>query len=385
MIKTMRLFIVIFAIVLFCRCDNSNGVSLILIDTSRNYPESDLRLSDVAEVKYIPLQYGRDSIIFANPGPYAVTVYRDTICLLNWKPFSLSQIIQYDMSGNPLSKIDKIGRGPGEYTHLISYMLDTTRHVVYGWDDQSLKILTYDFQENCLKEKSLNANYTQMANLNNDYILGYNFLSLIESDAPGEIIDTGCKTITFLNKEDFTETVYDFDYEKPKSNRTPAIIYRNLTHTKEGIYITNDRSDTVYFLDKNLKLTPRIIDITPHSKDRMSAIIPTIETDRYLLLSNEYYLGNLPRSPDYYVYDKQEKQIFRLKKDKSLKNDYLLLANDYIAVNQFSLTQSHNYAASFGPPYHLREEYENLPPELKVIADTLDDPDNPVLMLIKFK
>lgn len=111
MIKTMRLFIVIFAIVLFGRCENSNRVSLILIDTSRNYPESDLRLSDVAEVKYIPLQYGKDSIIFANPGPYAATVYRDTICLLTWKPFSLSQIIQYDMSGNPLSKIDKIGGG----------------------------------------------------------------------------------------------------------------------------------------------------------------------------------------------------------------------------------------------------------------------------------
>ena len=381
----MRLFIVIFAIVLFCRCDNSNGISLILIDTSRDYPESDLRLSDVAEVKYIPLQYGKDSIIFANPGPYAATISRDTIYLLNWKPFSLSQIILYDMSGNPLSKIDKIGRGPGEYTHLISYMLDTNRHAVYGWDDQSLKILTYDFRGNCFGEKFLNANYTQMANLNNDYILGYNSFSRMESDTPGKIIHTGRKTITFLNKADFTETVYDFDYEKPEPNRRPAIIYNNLTHTKEGIYITNDRSDTVYFLDKNLKLTPRIVDITPHSKDRMSAIIPTIETDRYLFLSNEYYLGNLPRSPDYYVYDKKEKQIFRLKKDKSLKNDYLLLANDYIAVNQFSLTQTSNYAASFGPPCHLHEEYENLPPELKVIADTLDDPDNPVLMLIKFK
>lgn len=381
----MRLFIVIFAIMLFCRCDNSNGASLILIDTSRNYPESDLRLSDVAEVMYIPLQYGRDSIIFANPGPYAVTVYRDTIYLLNWKPFSLSQIIQYDMSGNPLSKIDKIGRGPSEYTHLISYMLDTTRHVVYGWDDQSLKILTYDFQGNCPGEKFLNANYTQMANLNDDYILGYNSFSRMESDTPGKIINTGRKTITFLNKADFTETIYDFDYKKPEPNRTPAIIYRNLTHTKGGIYITNDRSDTVYFLDKNLKLTPRIVDITPHSTYRMNVIIPTIETGRYLFLSNEFYFGDLPKPPDYYVYDKKEKQIYRLKKDKYLENDYLLLANDYIAVSQFCLTQTHNYAASFGPPYHLREEYENLPPELKVIADTLDDPDNPVLMLIKFK
>ena len=382
----MRFLLLIFAAVIFCRCGSSDGASLILIDTSREYPESDLRLSDVAEVKYIPLKYGKDSIIFANPAPYAVTVHRDTIYILNWKPLSLSQVIAYDTLGNPLSKIDKMGRGPNEYTQLISYMLDTTRRVIYGWDDHSQKILAYDLDGNCLGEKSLGVNYTQMANLNDDYLLGYNSFSLMESDTPGKVIDSGRKTITFINKDDFTETVYDFDYEKPEPNNRPSITYRHLTHTKEGIYITNERSDTVYFLDRDLKLTPRIVDITPRSQYRMSVIMPTIETDRYLFLSNNYYMDNPPyKSPDYYVYDKQEKQIYRLKTDKSIKASFVLLANDYIALDQFDLTRTYNYTSSFGPPYHLRREYDNLPPELREIVDTLDDLDNPVLMLIKFK
>ena len=382
----MRFLLLIFAAVIFCRCDSSDGAFLILIDTSREYPESDLRLSDVAEVKYIPLRYGKDSIVFAGSGVYATTVYRDTIYILNFKPYILSQIISYDMLGNPLTKIDKMGRGPNEYTQLISYMLDTTRRVIYGWDRESKKILVYDFDGNCLKEKFLNAKYEKMANLNDDYILGYNSYSFMESDTPGKVINIGCKTVTFINKDDFTETVYDFDYEKPVPNNRQSIIINNLTHTKEGIYITNERSDTVYFLDRDLRLTPRIVDITPHSKYRMSAIMPTIETDRYLFLSNEYYLDNPPyKSPDYYIYDKQEKQIYRLKTDESLQATFVLLANDYIAMNQYDLTRTHNYAALIGPPYHLHKEYDNLPPELREIVDTLDDLDNPVLMLIKFK
>ena len=289
----MRFFLFIFAAVIFCRCGSSDGASLILIDTSREYPESDLRLSDVAEVKYIPLQYGKDSIIFASSAPYAATVYRDTIYILNYKPYVLSQIISYDMLGNPLTKIDKMGRGPNEYTQLRSCMLDTTRRVIYGWDDQSQKILVYDLDGNCLKEKFLSAKYGKMTNLNDDYILGYNFFSLMESKkTPGKIIDSGRKTITFINKDDFTETVYDFDYEKPQpNNNRQAITYGRLTHTKEGIYITNDRSDTVYFLDRDLKLTPRIVDITPYSEYRMSAIMPIVETDRYLFLCNNYYMA----------------------------------------------------------------------------------------------
>lgn len=377
---------VLFA-VLFCSCGNSADPSLIRIDTSRDYPESDLRLSDVAEVKYIPLQYGKDSIFFVNPGSLAVTVFRDTLFIFNWKRPLTSRIILYDTLGNLLSCIDRLGRGPGEYTFLKSYAADTLRREIYAWDYNLLKMLVYDYSGNCLRDTIFEDKYSAVIHLNNDYLLGFchntRMKSILES---GKIIDNKCKPLTFIGKDDFKEQSVDFDYLEPHPGGMSCVV-ENLSVMKEGIYITSDRSDTVYFMDRYLKLTPRIVNLTPHSERRMSLVLPTIETGRYLFLSNEYYGdNNIPRKrSDFYVYDKKQKQIYRLKKDASLPSEFLLLANNYIAMNQFSLTQNHNYSAVFASPVHLHENYERLPPQLKAITDRLDDMDNPVLLLIKFK
>ena len=385
--KLSGLFIWVVVVVLLCRCGHAPDSSLILIDTGRDYPESDLRLSDVAEVKYIPLQYGKDSILFVNPGFSSVTVFHDTIFIFDWKPPGTARIILYDTLGNPLSKIERLGRGPEEYVLLRSYVPDTLRREIYGWDKESLKMLVYDFNGKYLRGKTFDNGYDLVSNLNADYLLGYNSQSRRESVVePGKIIDSKRKTLTFIGKDELEEEVYEFDYIKPGGGWS-CCIAGNLMSAKEGLYISNDRSDTVYFMDRNLNFTPCLVDLTPHSGQRMSAIIPTIETERYLFFSNEYYGDkNIPRKrPDFYVYDKEQKQICRLKKDASLPSDFLLLANNYIAMNQFSLTQNHNYSAVFAAPGHLHENYEQLPSPLKAIADRLDDMDNPVLMLIKFK
>ena len=385
--KLSGLFIPVISAVLFCSCGNSADSSLILIDTSLDYPESDLRLSDVAEVKYIPLQYGKDSILFVNPGSVCVTVFHDTIFVFDWKPPGTARIILYDTLGNPLSKIERLGRGPEEYVLLRSYVPDTLRREIYGWDKESLKMLVYDFNGKYLRGKTFDNGYDLVSNLSENYLLGYNLNSRMESVfEPGKIIDTKRKTLAFIGKNDLEEEVYEFDYARPGEGWSNCIVSNQVT-AKEGLYISNDRSDTVYFMDRNLNFTPCLVDLTPHSGQRMSAIIPTIETERYLFFSNEYYGDkNIPRKrQDFYVYDKEQKQICRLKKDASLPSDFLLLANNYIAMNQFSLTQNHNYSAVFAPPGHLHENYEQLPPQLKAIADRLDDMDNPVLMLIKFK
>lgn len=385
--KLFGLFIPVVAALLFCRCGSSGDSSLILIDTSRDYPESDLRLSDVAEVKYIPLQYGKDSILFVNPGSLSVTVFHDTIFVFDWKPPTIARIILYDTLGNPLSKIERPGRGPEEYVLLKSYVLDTLRHEIYGWDNISLKMLVYDFNGEHLRSKTFDNKYDLVSSINENYLLGYNVYSRrMSSVEPGKLIDTKRKTLTFIGKNDLDEGVYEFDYARPGEGWSDCIV-NNLITSKEGLYISNDRSDTVYFMDRDLNLTPRMVNPTSQSGIRMSTVIPTIETERYLFISNEYYGDqNIPRKrPDFYVYDKIQKQIYRLKKDASLASDFLLLANDYIAMNQFGLTQNHNYFATFSPPGHLHENYERLPAQLKAIADRLDDMDNPVLMLIKFK
>ncbi|MEG0519242.1 MAG: hypothetical protein RR555_10325, partial [Bacteroidales bacterium] len=52
--KAMLLSIVISLFLFFGCSDQTSSSSLIIIDTSRDYPESDLKLSDVAQVTYVP-------------------------------------------------------------------------------------------------------------------------------------------------------------------------------------------------------------------------------------------------------------------------------------------------------------------------------------------
>ncbi|MEG1693361.1 MAG: 6-bladed beta-propeller [Bacteroidales bacterium] len=388
--KAMLLFIVTSLFLFFGCSDQTSSSSLIIIDTSRDYPESNLKLSDVAQVTYVPLKYGKDSTIFSNPGSLAVAVFHDTLFILNRRVPYFAQILLYDMLGNPLSKIDRQGSGPGEYITLGNFILDTLRREIYGWDRESKKMLVYDFKGNCLREKYFDNGYYDMVNISPDYLLGYNdnsqYMSMFKEN---RLVRTKKKTITFINKKDFTEQVSGFDYAKPMINGTQCIV-GNHTFTKDGLYITCDRSDTVYFLDRHLKLIPRIVDITPHSAKRESMIKPIIETERYIFISKQYRWqyglgkGVAAKRPDFYVYDKAKKKLFRLKKDQKMEDPFLLV-NNYIAIHQYMITQNHNYIATYLDPLKLLDNYKTLPPELKSITETLKEGDNPVVMLIKFK
>jgi len=66
-------------------------------------------------------------------------------------------------------------------------------------------------------------------------------------------------------------------------------------------------------------------------------------------------------------------------------NFRLALINNEIVLNQFTLTQNHNYAAILLTPIFLKDHYEALNKELKTISDSLREDDNPVLMLMKFR
>lgn len=381
----------IFAVscLLFLGCtDDASNSELIIIDTSKNYPESDLRLSDVAQVKYIPLKFGKDSTIFSGPGALPVAVFHDTIFILNKRIPFFSQILMYDIMGNPLSKIDRNGSGPGEYVTLGNFILDTLRREIYGWDRESRKMLVYNFEGRYIREKYFNNDYFDVVNLSPDYLLGYNGTSkLTGSMVNNKVIHTKKKTVTFIDKKVFREQILGFDYVKPLV-ADALCIANQLTITKNGLYISNDRSDTIYFVDRNLRLTPRIVDIAPHSDLRESVICPRIETERYIFLSKHYNSKSkyIPRKQTvFYVYDKEKRELFQLKRNSAIQKEPLLLANNYIALTQFMGTQNHNYAVTYLEPLTLFDHYDMLPPELKSIADTLDENDNPVVMLIKFK
>ncbi len=97
-----------------------------------------------------------------------------------------------------------------------------------------------------------------------------------------------------------------------------------------------------------------------------------------------------------FAFDKQQEKIFRIPITESYfdpvdeVNSYgidpkLAWAFDECWLTCWNTTLNDNYGVAMYQAWELIENIDKLPPELKNIAETLNEDDNPVLAMIKFK
>jgi len=408
MIRKILTFLFLIAL---CNCHQHNTVDsdIILIDANKKYPALDLKLSDIAEISYIPLK--TEGVIFGYPGASRrLFVYRDKIFIAD-RFRSDPKLIVYDHTGNPIQIIGSYGRGPGEYVGLSDFVVDTLTNEVIIYDDHQRKLIVYGIDGKFKREKSLKEinrdqkQLTAIEMINDNFLLAYNGRSITvhnkdfnAGDIPvgkaGQIVPTG-KPIMIIDKQTLTETSsLNFEYAKPGLWDVLCIMYY-LTTLREGVYITNERSDTIYFMNRNLELIPKFRDVTDYGGLHVARLFPTAETERYVFFTTE--LGDqqglikdfnpIPRK--FLVFDKKTQKIFRINNGLSEKREWddcsIAMLHKQIAFNQYTLTLNHNYASTFFSPEFLHEHYNQLPEELKAITKNLKIDDNPVVMLIKFK
>ena len=210
----------------------------------------------------------------------------------------------------------------------------------------------------------------------------------------GQIVRYG-KPIMIIDKQTLTEVPYSiFEYANPKIWDVKTINY-NLTSSSDGVYITSERTDTIYFINRNLEIIPKFRDITDYGSQHVARLFPAAETERYIFFSTEVGIkqgvvrvdNTTPKR--FFAFDKQSQKIFRLDNGLTEKRDWnkeqIAVFNNRVVLNQYSLTLNHNFASTFFSPEFLLEHYNQLPEELKVITKNLKIDDNPVIMLIKFK
>lgn len=363
------------------------GSELIEINTQKEYPVSDLKLSDVAEVKYIPLQLGKDSVYVVYPG--TVCVMGETFFLKNANIGGgpPSQLIRYDMNGQVIGMIDRLGNGPEEYIKIEDYAVDSLAGEVFIWDMQLNTILVYDLSGQFKRSGKGGAKYYVFGEINADYLMGYTPNNRWNKPPDMRVRDGNIPALSFIEKKSLEVIPTNFDYLKPRDMGSMMVI-NHFSFVPDGVYITCERSDTVYLVDRQRVITPRMVDVTPYSEKQAQAF-PVIETDRYIFLSKEQEVRRGEPSLSKwksFVYDKQKQQLFCLNVDMGRYKDIsLALANDQIALTQFNITRNSNYAMAVLSPQILAGNPALLPPELQQIADSLNEEDNPVLMLIKFK
>lgn len=388
------LFCLVFIFILSCNRDNS---SIVIVDANKNYPMLDIKLSDVADINYIPLKFNKDSIMFITDNiSKNIYISKDKIIIGDRNQVD-SRLFVYDHKGNLLYQIGRKGRGPGEFLDLFLFTADTISNEVVIYNRSSLKFIVYDINGNYKCDEQLlkdNTDFFQMENIGSDYIIGYNYRSSYlasnfsrNSLGVDVIKGNGKSLVAFKRKPLSIKEISDIYYPRPYiSNNMPGLNWQ-ITTTSNGSYITSFRSDTIFFVEKNLRVIPKFIDVTKYGHEEIT-IFPTMETKKYVFFSTEMKYGKRGKLR-YFAYDKSSNSILRINnnisEDINKCNYKLSLISNEIAMNQFTLTQNHDYSAILLTPLFLKDHYEVLNKELKIIADSLREDDNPVLMLMRFK
>ena len=371
---------------------------LIKVDVTKNYSSTkEMILQDFTDVEYIALETNDD---FVNQG-VVMDIGKEIILIKN--EINDGNIFVYDRNGKAIRKINHKGQSPEEYTRISTIVLDDDNGEMFVYDSNLRKFFVYDLYGNIkrsfnhksdvvsqqfgnlsIKENTF---YTEIFNYDNNNLICYNqfnaesvfvLLSKWDGNITKEI------KIPFKEKKRLEQTHFDGEYiyvEHPGSFH-PIIPYNG-----EWILLEIS-SDTVYSFLPDYNLCPFIVR-TPSVQSMNPEIILILRliSERYYFMetiSNEYSFDTRKGFPRiYFMYDKKEKTF---RGCTVYNGDFLVKTevgmDDFRTVNQdigfYCILQAYQLVE-----FYKKSELKD--GRLKEIAATLDEEDNPVIMLVKHK
>ena len=388
--KRVNAILVIFLLVVIVGCRGKQPTDdLITVDVTKNYSQKkELILQDFMDVEYIALETNNN---FVNQG-FVMDIGKGIILVINRNDDG--DIFVYDRTGKALRKINRLGRGDEEYTHIFRIILDEDNSEMFVNDDYSRKFFVYDLYGNFKRSfiHTEGTRYLDIFNYDRDNLICYDN-NLQQKD--GEVGNNqSCYAIISKQNGSITREI-KISFKKIKS---PIAISED---GQEGLYpstnypifpyqgnwiLRESSSDTVYrYLPEN-RMNPFIIR-TPSIQTMKPEIFLflNILTDRYYFMEavkKEYDFAKRKGFPIIdLMYDRQEKTIF----------DYAVYNDDYTVNKQVYMKSRpvNDEIASWQKleAYQLVKSYGKgeLKGKLKEIAATLAEESNPVIMLIKHK
>lgn len=374
------------AICLFaCHSSETMNSNIFQVDVKESHSSIQLKLADVAEVEYIKLANDSNFLVRTKP----------LVCSNNYiltKGGDTGEILIFDKTGKAVSRFSHYGNGPHEYNYITNLLLDEKRKEIYVHDVFLQKMLVYDMKGAFIREYTM-GDARFIYGFDDACFLVYNTITnQTNSDLKPYftlVSKTDGKVLYAINVPFASDK--KFNLEVTKSNNGESFTYTAMhlpiIRCSDGYLLNELSSDTIYKLSLTKELKP-FIARTP-SISGMSAPIflqGGPETERFIFLTkvsvNENDVKDMFPTTDW-VYDKGTGSI----------SEYKIVNEDYPS-KKFTLT-SHNancdmpfrYGISRYRAYKLVEAYQEggLHGRLKDIAATLQEEDNDVLVLYKFK
>ena len=390
-----KVFLILSSVILFgCQFGNQKPVQtgeLTVIDLSKSYPKKEILLQDIADIEYIPLETTDDVLL----GQLSFVSHISDKYILVYD-FN-GDIFVFNRNGKIKSHFNRTGQGGEEYTRIGGgiVILDEKNEEIFVGTNMTNRILVY----------SVNGAYKRTIKFADDLMIweAYNFddETLLVYDLYRSYRNENSEKPYMLMSKKDGSIVHTFNVNLPVrySNRV-AIDLGNNMFTSASISTPNNRffghqdfvisdisSDTIYRLAKNRNLTPWLVrEPSVHSSEPRKVWSTPLTTDKFIILHTtelDYIAAekgsHIPSKTLMYEFVTGE------------INEVSLIFDDF-AKRQWPLISlvpdiPKNMSAFLFPPHSIIDAYKanKLKGDLEKLAPTLDEDDNPVLVIVKFR
>jgi len=364
---------------------------IITVDVTKSYPEKRLILQDFMDVEYIALETTDE---FVTQGLVA-DIGKKNILVTNRNRDGT--IFIFDRTGKSLRKINRMGRGPEEYSPAHSIVLDEDNNEIFVHDISLKKIIAYD----------LNGKYQRSFTYNNDdevlrysAIHNYDQNHLICYDATGDLFEERSFYHVIISKQDgsiIRKIQLPFKEKKTTMARiqdgemviTSLVPFQSTLSYQGQWILTQPSSDTIYKYLPDNRVIPFIVRIPSIiSMNPEVFLYPELITEHYYFMRTSEKVGKidngnvLPFPQTYLMYDRQEKALFRYNVyNGDFLNERKVSINAGPVNNEIAACRTLG-ADQLVDSYKKNEIKEG---KLKELVAKLEKEDNPVIMLIKYK
>ena len=314
-----------------CTLEKKNENNLIQIDVSASYPEREIKLEDVADIEYLQLELD-DDYLFARE-PHIVTSNKIII-----SHSQSGDVLIFSRNGKPLSKFNRKGNGPGEYTYIRVLLYDEISDEIFIKSNDRIFVYSSlgEFKRMIPLSGRMEDVESQFVNYDSETFLLYHNNNLyptpftVISKKDGSVVDS------INTPKGKAVTLFDF-YEKGFLIFSPAC-YRIVKH-HNGYLLTDFTIDTVYLFTRDKNLSPILV-----RKPKIQSMNPVIYLNSFIEAGNYEFVsavtvkhenGRLPVK--YLMRDKKTGSVYR---QKITFNDYqgkiVHLSPETIAITQDS-------------------------------------------------
>jgi len=390
----------------YCKVKNpdkaDDGDSVLEIDLFSESKPAGGKLSAFADdIEFIPLQTTRESLI---GGPARRVVSREQRIYVS----DATRIMCFDIEGRFLYKLDKLGRGPGEYSVIFYFDVDPDNK--YLIIPNHYKLLLFGISDTGFYfQRSLAFNEDVLRK--SEIVPGTNHIFIPIPPWRGNEQTLSLLIDIFGDTVHFKPNCYK--YTKQSKGGSRSLSEMQVYSIGKKVCFKEEFSDTVFYVDtKDNHFKPRMIlnshntIVTPERRGgsetapkARSGVNRIFETSRYVFINCIIKDSQDRDIENRIIFDKTTNIKYMLDIDSERKSPLVDDLGGGPAFNMGYLDYSFNgdMLFSFVEAHALKkhvasEEFKNAKvkyPEkkerIKELSDSLDDMDNPVLVMVRLK